>query len=804
MLKNYLLVGFRNLLKHKLFSLINIMGLAIGMAASILILKYIFYESSYENKNINSDNAYRLVVERYQNGIKQFESARSYPAFYRLVLDNIPEIENCARVYPEDCMFRYDGKKLSGQSVLWADNSFLKIFNVQLLKRNSNSPLGNTFTTVISEAASKRLFGNEDPLGKIIVLNEGIRFIVNGVFKDYQVNSHIKFDFILSMNTLGVLENEELINTQYYNWLYNYVTLKNNTLYKETEKRINKLIESRFGYLKDDNSKIICTLQPIKAIHLKSNLSEEISPNSDIQIIYYLSIITAIILFMAWINYINLSTARALERGSEVGIRKVVGADKNQIITQFIIESLLIDFIALISAVLISSVLSSLIKNYSTMNNLYLNYSEFGFWFFLLFAFLMCGVAAGLYPAIILSSFKPNLTIKGKFRNTKGGLFIRRFLVVFQFTSAIVLITCTLIVYKQIEYVKSQKLGFSTSQVLIVNTPRSLINNPDRVRLFEYYKEQLLKNSNIKSVSAADNIPGKEIVNHLENYTKYGGQQQSVSYSACNIDRDYFNLLKIKFIAGRSFLQEYPSDSNAVIINNEAKMLLGFESEENVIGKRIINLSNNSIYNVIGIVDNYHQEDLKKKIEPIIYFKGHNYQFGYFVFKISTNNLNNTINEINNKWDEVYPDDPFDYFFLDVFFDAQYNADRQFGQIVLIFSLIAIIIALLGLFGLSFLTAIQKTKEIGIRKTLGASVINIVYTLSKEFLAIVLIAIIVSLPFVFYIMDNWLNTFTVRIKLNVWLFLIPSFVIVVVAMLTISIQIIKVAKANPIDSLRYE
>lgn len=803
MIKNYLVIAIRNLLKHKIFSIINIFGLAIGMASAIIIFKFISYESSYDEFNKNN-SVYRLVVERYQNGVQQFCSARSYPGFYKLVLDNLTDVKECVRVYAEDCLFKYNKKIISGQAVLWADNSFIKIFDVKLLNKSSDSPLNNTFTTIISQTAAKRLFGNDNPLGKIIILNEGVQFLVTGVFEDYPVNSHIKFDYILSMNTLAVLESEEIINTQYYNWLYNYVLLKPDSDYKKVEVEINRLIEKRFGYLKDDNSKIICKLQPLTDIHLKSHLSEEMFPNSDIQIVYYLGVIAIIILFMAWINYVNLSTARAMERGSEVGIRKVVGADKKNIVFQFLLESLFVGVIAFGFAILFSYLLSISIKSFSSMADLYLGYSSFYFWLSIIFVFVLCGVSAGIYPALLLSSFKPNLAIKGRFKNTKSGIIIRKFLVVFQFTAAIVLLASTIIVYQQISYVKSQQLGFSKDQVLVVNTPRSLINNNDRVRLFEIFKERLLKISNIQYVSASDVIPGKEIVNHLENFARLGSDQRNISYLSSNIDRDYFSLLDIKLAAGRSFQKDIISDSNAIIINKKAKKLLGFSNEENVIGKYVINLSNNQKFNIVGVVENYHQEHLKKNIEPIIYFQGHNYQFGYFPIKLKSSNIEKTVDDIKNIWEQQYPNDPFDYFFLDDFFNAQYKADKQFGETVLIFSALSICIALLGLFGLSTLTATQKTKEIGIRKALGASVINIIISLSKEFLSIVLFAIIISIPIIYFLMNNWLDSFTVKITLNVFHFIVPAFATYLVALLTISIQIVQAALVNPVDSLRYE
>lgn len=804
MLKNYLKIALRNLMRHKVFSLINIAGLAVGMAAGIIILRYIYFEMNYEGFNKNSKDVYRVQVDRYQNGTLQFKSARSYPGLSKIITDEIPEVTLSTRAYPEECLFKYGEKKISNQAVLWVDDPFVKIFDLKMIKASSNEPLKNTFSSVISLSAAKRFFGNEDPIGKTIILNEGVSFIVNGVFEDYPSDSHMKFDFLLSMNTIGALDGYDIINTIYYNWLYTYIQVRPGCDPHATEQKLQQLVKKHFVYLNDSNSKIDLLLQPLKDIHLKSDLSEEMFPNGNIRTVWYLLLIAVIILVMAWINFINLSTARALERAKEVGMRKVVGAGRPQIIKQFIMESAFINTIAFIFSVFLVELLIPVIRQIIDRNIEFSIFAAPGFWISVFLIFLLSGVAAGIYPALLLSSFNPAVIIKGKFRNSSKGSFIRKSLIVFQFTAAVALIICTIVITKQLEFVRSQYLGFNTDQVLVINSPRSLIKNEKRIPMFERFKETLLNYPSVKNVSASDVIPGKEIVTHLENFAKLGSESQNISFSGQNVDRDFFRLLDIRFLSGRGFSKEFGMDSASIVINRSASKMLGFNSPEDAVNNYVADLNNGHKLKVIGVVADYHHENFKRSIEPIIYFQGHNYQFGYFPVKLNTKNIAETIGFINGVWTNIYPDDPFDYFFLDEFFNAQYKADVQFGRTIVVFSMLAIIIAALGLFGLSTLVAVQRTKEIGIRKALGASTPGLLYELSKDFLILIAISNAVAWPVIYFVMRQWLDGFILRIGLNILYFIIPGLAVIAGAFAIMSLQTLKVAKANPVESLKYE
>jgi putative ABC transport system permease protein len=804
LIRNHLKIAFRNLLRHKVFSFINIAGLAVSMAACILIIRYVHYEMTYESSNRNAESVYRIQVNRYQNSELQFKSARSYPGLFRLINNSIPEVKYSTRLYPEDCLFKYGDKKISGQAVLWVDDPFLKIFDIELIKKTSSEPLKNTYTTVITETAAKRFFGSENPIGKTIILNEGVPFIVNGVCKDYPANTHFKFDFLLNMNTIGALDGYDIINTVYYNWAYNYIMLKPGADPKQVENKLAGIINTHFTYLAESNSHINLVMQPLADIHLHSDLSEEIAPNGSMDIVWYLLLIAFLILVIAWINFVNLTTARSLERAREVGVRKVIGANRGQIIKQFLFETSIVNIAAFILAVLLSELLVQYVNSLTGHDLSITNFSGYFFWLTVLAVFAVSGIASALYPAFLLSSFRPADVIKGKLGKRGKGQVLRRVLIIFQFASATALITTTIIIGRQIDYVTGLYPGFSNEQVLVINTPRSLINNPARVQYFDRFKSLLKENPAVKNVSASDVVPGKEIVFHLENLAKLGSESKNISFSGVNADWDLFDVLGIRFAAGRAFSKYYPSDSSAIVMNESACKMLGFNSPAEAINNYAVDPGNNNRFKIVGVVKDYHQEHFKKSVEPVIYFQGHGYQFGYFPDKLYTKDFSAAVSFIKKQWEEVYPADPFDYFFLDEFFNEQYKSDRQFGNIVSIFSTLAIFIALIGLLGLSSLMTVQRTKEIGIRKVLGASIPVLLFQLSGEFIIMITLSFIAAWPLTYYVMNGWLESFSESISLNILYFLLPALFILAVSAGVISLQAFKTARENPVKSLKYE
>ena len=695
MIKNYMKIALRNLLKHKLFSFINIIGLAIGITACILISSYIYYEMNYEKFNINAEHIYRVQVDRYQNNTLLFRSARSYPGFSKAFKEKIPEIIDTTRVYNEDCLFKYDDTKISGQAVYWVDNSFIDIFDLKLINTSAKKPLKNPYTAVLTQSAAKRFFGDEDPIGKTIVQNEGNLFIVTGVMEDYPLDSHLKFDFLLSLNTIPAIlgMNESVYFNVPYNFIYTYILATPGASPADIQGKMSQIVDSQFKNLEQRGSKIDLFLQPVTDIHLKSDLSEEISPNSSIKVIYSLSFIALIILIMAWVNFINLSTSRALERAKEVGARKVAGSNRIQIIGQFIFESIMLNLIAIIIALTLLDIIEWIASDVFVKSISLPFFSFPQYWLSILLIFMLGGVVAALYPALLLSSFNPLDIMKGSFVHSGTGGGIKKALVVFQFTAAVVLIICTLVITRQIDFIQNQDLGFNSDQVLVVNTPRTLIptglkeDKGRRIRFFNMFKETLIKYPSIKEVTASDIIPGKDIASYLENVSKAGSDPTKISFYTGNIEYDYFRLLGIDIATGKSFNKDLLSGTRGIIINEKAVEMLGFSSPEEAVNNSVNHQRiGDTQSKIIGVVSNYNQAHLRKSVPPIIYFYGHNYEFGYYLIKLNTQNISETLKLIESHWAEMYPDDPFDYFFLDDFFDAQYDADRRLSKAIMIFS----------------------------------------------------------------------------------------------------------------------
>ncbi len=814
MFKNYLKIALRNLISHKVFSLINIVGLAIGIAASIMILRYIYYETTYERFNQNADRVYRVQVDRYQNDVLQAKSAVSYAGLTSIFTEEIPEIVGTTRLVPENCLYRYGDKKVSGQAVYWVDNPFIELFDLELIKTASNESLREPYSAVLTESVADRLFGDEDPIGKTIIHNEGLPFIVTGVVKDFPASSHLHFDLLLSLNTVGAVVGEGYLNTLAFPAVYTYVLIEPDASLSAIENKFSQIVNTHFGYLSERDSRIELSLQPVTDIHLKSDLSNEHATNSNMSIIYALSLIALIILVMAWINFINLSTSRALERAKEVGIRKVAGTSKFQIIRQFVFESILLNVIAFIIALVLVSVFGSL-TNDLTSQNIHLSFTSFPqFWLIIFMVYLLCGVIAGLYPAVLLSSFNPITILTGKFRNTGMGRLITKVLVVFQFGAAIALMIGTLVISRQIAFVQSQDLGFSSDQVLVVNTPRTLIatglteDRDRRIRYYERFKERLLEYSFIQYVSVSNILPGRQI-GQIRGITRLASDPQDISLSGGSIEFDFFKVLDMNFIAGRSFSREILSDTTqttqGVVLNESAALTLGFDSAQDAVNAFLYRGGGEAPpFKVLGVVNDHHQEYLRKAIEPMIYFYGHGYEFGYMLIKLNVENLSDHLGVISDIWAQIYPEDPFDYFFLDEFFNRQYTADRQLGRTITLFATLAIMIAALGLYGLASLSIIQRTKEIGIRKVLGASLSNLVYQLTRNFLLLILIANIIAWPAIYLIMNSWLNSFVISINWNILLFVLPGLFVILIAVMTISYNTIRVAQSNPVESLRYE
>jgi putative ABC transport system permease protein len=821
MIRNLLITAIRNLRKNKFFSSLNILGLGIGMAVFLLISQYVHFERSYEDFIPGNENIYRVKLEVYRNNEPIMASAENYPGVGPALQHELPEVISYARLYnmgyknnviitnenakPDPIAFRQ-------RRFLYADSTFLPMMGYPMVKGNATLALKEPFTAVISEKYAKLYFGNDDPIGKTLRLrdddftNELVK--VTGVFKNLPSNTHLKFDVLFSYNSLYP-RGDWAVQRYREGWrrkdMYTFIQVKPGTDSKILETKFPAIVAKYKPELKGSQEKQLLGLQPLKDIHLTSDLSEEQEPNGNARTVFFLSLIGIFVLVIAWINYVNLSTARALERAKEVGIRKVVGAVKTQLILQFLTESALVNLLSVLIAWGLVYVCLVPFNTLSGLNleTLYLVQS----WFvlLLLILWLVGSLLSGLYPALVLSSFKPITVLKGKLKNNASGIILRKGLVIMQFIASIALIAGTFIVYRQLKYMTSQDMGMNINQVLVVERPgiadtsRTVFNSS-----IDAFRNELKKDPSVQAVSASFTVPGKQR-EYKVTLKRYGvANTDSIGARFNSFDYEFLDVFKMKLIAGRKFSPDFPKDQDtSIIITETAAKLLGFKKPEDAIGKvlTVAEFRWNPI--VVGVVNDYHQLSLKKPLDPS-FFTYSSYDGEYYSVRINTNNLSRTLKHVEHSWTSAFPGNPFEYFFLDDYFNKQYENEKRFEKLFMVFAILAIIIGCVGLFGLSAYTASQRIKEIGIRKVLGASVPDITKMLSKDFLKLVLIAIVVASPLAWWVMNKWLQDFAYRIHISWWVFAAAGMAALVIAMLTVSFQAIRAAVANPVKSLRTE
>lgn len=821
MIRNLLLTAFRSLKKNKFFSILNILGLAIGLSVFLLIAQYVTFERSFENFVPDAENIYRVSLTQHSGNEQIFSSAENYPGVALALKSDIPEVVDCARLYnmgyKNNVIITYEDAKpdpiaFKHRRFLYADSSFLTMMNYPMVAGDAQTALREPFTAVITERYAKMYFGNEDPIGKMLHMqdddfnNELVR--VTGVLKDVPLNTHLKFDILFSYKTLFTRFDQA--RSRYdQSWqrkdMYTFVRLAPGTNPTAVEAKLPALIEKYKPQLKERNIRETLTLQPIRSIHLTSALAEEPETNGDQRIVMFLSMIGIFVLMIAWINYINLSTAKAMERAKEVGVRKVMGAFRFQLVRQFLVEASLVNLISVTVAVLV--VWLSL-PAFNSLSGLSLTASHLVQpWFIGLAALLWITgtLLSGFYPALVLSSFKPVVVLKGKLKNSISGILLRKGLVVFQFMTSVALIAGTLIVYRQLDFMLSRNIGMDIEQVLVVERPG--IAPRDRTAFnstVDVFRNELRKSADVQAISTSATIPGKQR-EYKATVKKYGApDDESVTLRFNSMDYSFMDVFKMQLLAGRNFSEQFTNDPDtSVIISQSAARLLGYKTPEEVIGQTLSIPGFQWDPIVVGVVNDYHQVSLKKSIDPAIFYcTAYNGEF--YSIRIKTGNISQTIDHVRQSWNKAFPGNPFEYFFLDDYFNQQYENERKFGKLFTVFAALAIAVGCLGLFGLSAYTATQRTKEIGIRKVLGSSESGIFTLLSTEYLKLVLISILLACPVVWILMSDWVNSFPYHTSISVWIFLVAGLLVLTVSLITVSYQTLKAARANPINSLRYE
>ncbi|MGI8600377.1 MAG: ABC transporter permease [Chitinophagaceae bacterium] len=811
MFKNYIKIAWRNLVKQKAFSILNITGLAIGLSCFLLIAVYVLDEISFDRYHEKADRIYRVNADIIFGAEEQRFPFTSDMMGATLKKD-YPEVEEFARIYNSNGskLVKKENAFITEERVAHADSTLFNVFTLPAIKGDTKTALNEPNTVVITESTAQKYFGTTDIIGKTLETNENnsTLYKITAVIKDIPKNSHFNFDFIFSMDNVN------------YSWgtytshnFHTYLLLKTGTDVKGFDKKLDEYtinyvlpqvktflnIESMEEFKKAGN-KLQYSLIPVTDIHLKSDRQFEMSAGGNIQYVYIFSAVALFILLIACINFMNLTTARSANRAKEVGIRKVLGTDKKRLILQFLSESTLMAVISMILAVIIAFLVLPLFNEVSAKQMTI--QSLFTPWIIPVLIFLpfLVGLLAGSYPAFYLSAFQPIQVLKGKMNMSAGGGGLRNVLVVFQFATSIILIIGTIVIYRQLNYIQTKNVGFNKGQVLIVDNAYTLGNNTDA------FKNDMLNTPGVMMATYSSYLPVSKSSRSDNTFSTESvmTSENGFGMQVWRVDEQYIPTMEMEMKTGRNFSKDYPTDSNAVIINETAAKMLG---GEDVIGRRIYTTTNFetdelTAYTIIGVVKNFHFESLKQNIGPLCMLLKRS--TGIVSFKIAGNESGNILAKAEKTWKSTVPAMPFTYRFMDESFEDMYRAEQRVGKISLIFSVIAIFIGCLGLFGLAAFIAEQRTKEIGIRKVLGASVNGIVHLLSKDFLKLVLIAFVIAAPFAWWAMHKWLEDFAFRIDISWWIFLVAGLIALFIALFTVSFQAVKAAISNPVKNLRTE
>lgn len=813
---NYLISAWRNMYKRKQFSLINVMGLSIGMAACLLILQYVNHQKSYDNYHTDLDRLYRLNLGMSEAGeSKVVYRAANHPAAGQALKKDYPQIEETARIvdvaiFMGSSVLKYEPEggtptTFYEENMYVADPSFLTMFSLPMLQGDSETALDHRDNIVITESLAKKYFGEEDAIGKTLSLNGAINLTVTGILEDLPRNTHLDISALFSSHVFS----DGINNAWIWPEFHTYVKLLPNVDVRDVEGQLDGFVNQYLGDIMQEFAiKEAMTLQPVADIHLKGNLLKEIKETGNQRTVSFLVLIAFMILLIAWINFINLSTSRSIERASEVGIRKVVGAGKGNIVLQFLTESALMNGLAIGFAILVVVLISPYFNSLAGMEIISGSWfkqviGKASTWQAILLLFLGGTFLAGLYPAFVLSSFQPIKTIKGHIYQAGRKIHFRHVMVVFQFVVGLSMITGTLIVFKQLSFMRSQELGFNMDQLLIVKAP-SIVDSTGIERA-ELFREQLLQQAQVEQVSYSSDIPGHNIQNINTIKRKEQNAEEGFFATYQNTDEQYFSTYQIELVAGRAFSKEIETDLQAIVLNEKAVGMLGYSAPEEVLDQ-IISVKTNGWQHmkVVGVVKNIHNQSLAHGQLPFVFFNRGGFSFDYLNIRLNTEDLHQTIADIEETYREVFPGNPVEHFFLDDYFDKQYQADRKFGNVFSLFAALAILVACLGLFGLASYISSLRTKETGIRKVLGATTVQIFVLLAKQFLWLIVVATIVGVPLIWWGGNEWLSNYAYRVNLNIWVFLLPVISFFMITALIVFWQSSKAALVNPVQSLRAE
>ncbi len=795
MFRNYFKIAVRNLLKHKGYSFINISGLAIGMACCILIMLWVHDELSYDKFHEKADKIYRLTHAEVIGGNFDHFALSPFAAAPAFTLE-LPEVISYTRIIRRNGLITVGDKKFDEAGIVYVDSTFFEIFTFEFVIGDPAEALDNPNSIVLTKSSASKLFGSENPLGKTVNYSGEGDLTVTGVIYDVPKNSHFKFNYAISSST--ITGNMRGLFTA---WLgingWSYILLADGADPAEVESKFPAIIDKYTGdRAKQFGIELDIPLQKLTDIHLRSHLIAEFEGNGDIDYVYIFSLIAAFILLIACINFMNLSTARSAKRGREVGLRKVFGAYRNRLVSQFLSESLILSLISISIAVMIAIIFLPAFNELTGKEITVADMNSIFFWLGLPVLILFTGIVAGSYPAFFLSAFQPVNVLKSTIVKGSSRSAFRNLLVVLQFSISIILISGTFIILGQLEFMKSRKLGFDKEQILVMRSRGDAFRQG-----YDAFKNELMQNPKIKRASYSNGIPGR--VNRVLTIQREGADESEThSIDVINCDFDFIDTYGIEIASGRDFSRDFISDTSGVfLINETAAKKLGFGN--NAVGQKIgYTIAN--LNTVVGVVKDFHYTSLRDPIGPIVIQLNDN-RSSLLSLKMETEDVSAVVAYVEEKWNEFEQDRNFSYFFADENFDRLYNFEERLSKIITFFAGLAILIACLGLFGLASFTAEQRTKEIGIRKVLGASTPLIVGMLSKEFAKWVLIANMIALPVAYIIMDNfWLPNFAYKMGIGLTTFIMSGIISILIALLTVSYQAVRAAMTNPVDSLHYE
>ncbi|MEL7146614.1 MAG: ABC transporter permease, partial [Bacteroidota bacterium] len=781
-----------------------VLGLAIGLSAGFIILQYVAYEMGYDQFYDQKEDIYRIQTNRYNKGELTTQWAGGAAGAGYHLKENFPEIQAYTQLKESEAMISVDRQYFKPQYPYYASATFFEVMGLSLKRGVDSTALKDPYTAVISESWAKKLFNGENPVGKVIRQNDNTDFTITGVFEDFPENSHMKFDLLYSFETYVSFTSEDVRTELDWDGFLNYVRLKPGSNADLLEAKFPAVLERIYQTTENyiSTARIELLLQHIEDIHLTSNYRREIKQNGSERTTYFLAIIGMFVLFIAWINYINLTTANSMKRAKEVGVRKVLGSFRKQLIGQFMFESAFINILALVLATIIVGIGLPYFNRYLGRSADYIMPEQSWFWIGLTVVFLAGIVLSGIYPSLVLSSFKPVTTLKGIFSHSEKGHALRKGLVIFQYLSSIVLITGTYVVYQQLQHLKQQDLGVTLEQTLILEAPVVTTNDSIFVSKLEAFKNELLSYNTIGNMTTSTAIPGQS-----PNWNAGGirlltqREDESNQYRVLGIDEEFIDFYGLDLVAGRKFDRSFGSEHDNILINEASLTTLGLQNAEEALKEKLYFWGDT--FNIVGVVKNYRQESPKSSYDGHI-FRYDDWWSDYYSLRIKSADMPKTLAFIEENWRLAYGEQPLDYYFLDDHYNKQYRAELNFGTIFGLFSILAIIVACLGLFGLaSFMTEL-RLKEVSVRKVLGASFSSLWTMLTTDFLKLVCLAIVISFPLSWWLMDHWLNNFASRINLSVTLFLIPALLLILISIATVSYHTIKTALLNPVDCLKDE